>query len=191
MTSADRKYGGRTQSDRVTERREKILRAAVMLYGRHGREGASVTAICAEAGLTTRYFYESFSSHDMLFLAVFRGVAAHLVGDMRAAVEGGEDPLATFFAALSDHTGLARLFLADLDREEEAVRTASRQLGLDLADVLVPGVTGSLAVAGMLGALFRIARAWVDGGYAEPLEEVADTARRFLHASSEVSPADR
>lgn len=180
MTSGDRKYGGRTQADRVADRREKILRAAVTLYGRVGREGASVSAICAEAGLTTRYFYESFPSHDILFLAVFRGVSAHLLSDLHAARDEGDDPVAAFFAALAGHVGLAGLFLADLDHQDAAVRLAARQWEGELAAILVPEGADMLAVAGALGALFRVARAWVQGECAEPLEQVTATARRFL-----------
>jgi AcrR family transcriptional regulator len=179
----NRRYGGRSHEDRVAERREKLLRAAVALYARMGREGATVAAICAEAGLTTRYFYESFSSHDALFLAVFRGVSSHLVEDLKAARDAGEDVPTVFFTALADHAALARLFLADFEHQEPGVRAAGRELGSDLAALLAPGVTDALAAAGLLGAIFRITRLWIEGGYAEPVEAVVATARRFIRAA--------
>jgi AcrR family transcriptional regulator len=184
MTEDSRRYGGRSRTDRMAERREKLLRAALALYARVGREGASVTAICAEAGLTTRYFYESFPSHDALFLAVFRGVCGHLIEDLRASKAAGEDVLESFFIALSEHAPLARLFLADFEQQDAGVRSAARELGDELTALLAPGVTDRLAGAGALGAIFRITRLWVQGGYAEPLAAVVATARRFIRAAA-------
>ncbi|MFT3968387.1 MAG: TetR/AcrR family transcriptional regulator [Sphingobium sp.] len=183
MAEEKRRYGGRSREDRMAERREKLLRAALSLYARAGREGASVTAICAEAGLTTRYFYESFPSHDALLLALFRGVCGHLVEDLRATREAGGDVLAAFFSALAQHAALARLFLADFERQDAGVRAAARDLGADLTALLAPDAADPLTGAGALGALFRITRLWVEGGHAEPVEHVVTIARRFIRAA--------
>ena len=68
---ASRTYGGQSHEARVAERRQRLMEAAARLYGREGAAGASVTAICAESGLTPRYFYESFANREALLLAVF------------------------------------------------------------------------------------------------------------------------
>lgn len=183
MAAGGRLYGGKSGADRKTDRRERLLRAAITLYARLGREGATVTVICAEAGLTTRYFYESFASHDALFLAVFRGACGHLIEDVRRVRDAGGDPLVAFFAALADHGALARLFIADVDRQDPGVGAAATQLRADLLALLLPAPVDAFSAAGALGALFRIARTWVEQDCVERAEVVAQTARRFIHAA--------
>ena len=44
------------------------------MFAAAGRQGATMTAICAHAKLTERYFYESFTSRDELLQQVFDGI---------------------------------------------------------------------------------------------------------------------
>src|ERR1700754_2161618 len=83
--SEKRRYGGASFEDRQAERRERLIAAAIEVFGRWGREGATVAAICAEAGLTARYFYESFPNRDALFIAAYQTVQAELLTQMAQA----------------------------------------------------------------------------------------------------------
>ncbi len=49
--------------------------AGLDLVGTLGCDQTTMTAVCAHAGLTERYFYESFASRDALLLAVVDEVA--------------------------------------------------------------------------------------------------------------------
>lgn len=69
-TSA-RTYGGLSEAERVVERRERLLEAGLDVFGTVGIRGATVRALCKAAGLTERYFYESFADTDALFCAVY------------------------------------------------------------------------------------------------------------------------
>ena len=69
--SSSRKYAGQSESERIRERREKFLEAGLEIFGTVGLRGAKVRAICKAAGLTERYFYESFKNTEDLFLAVY------------------------------------------------------------------------------------------------------------------------
>ena len=69
-TSA-RTYGGLSEAERVVERRERLLDAGLEVFGTVGIRGATVRALCKAAGLTERYFYESFADTDTLFCAVY------------------------------------------------------------------------------------------------------------------------
>src|SRR3954463_3703627 len=105
-----RRYGGVSASDRVATRRSRLLDAALELYGTQGYLATGVKDVCREAGLTDRYFYESFVNSSELFSAVFdrttrelRALVAQRVGaaapdpesQARAAIE-------TFVRALAD-----------------------------------------------------------------------------------------
>lgn len=182
----DRLYGGQSQEARVAERREKLMQAAAKLYGQAGTTGVSVTAICAEAGLTPRYFYESFAGREELLLAVFRAVCEDLVADVTAAIDArapAESALTAFFQLLADHPDLARVFLVETDHHDPEMLKVGRAMLASLAALIAPDVALPLARVGVMGAILRIARFWIESDYAEPVPEIAALARRFVEAA--------
>ncbi len=74
MAPSERTFRGQTAQQRRDERRGKLLDAALDLIGTDGWSSATMTAICSRAGLTERYFYESFTSRDELYLALIDGI---------------------------------------------------------------------------------------------------------------------
>jgi AcrR family transcriptional regulator len=182
-----RRYGGASFADRQADRRERLIAAAIEVFGRWGREGATVAAICAEAGLTARYFYESFPNRDALFVEAYRAVQAELLTEMAKA--SGSDPvraaLTQFYAGLAAHPGLAKVFLLDPHGREPDMQAAGEPTARRLAEMFAPGVTATLALAGMRGAILQIARSWIAGGFVEPVESVVDTALAFARASAQ------
>ena len=184
-----RTYAGQSQEARVAERRERLMHAAATLYGREGAAGASVTAICVEAGLTPRYFYESFASREALLLAVFEQVCDRLAEEIALAIDPADPAgsgLCAFFTQLADHPKLARVFVVEIDHHDPAMRTVGRALLDRLSNMLAPGVGDGLARAGMIGAIFRIARIWIEGGSREGVAELAALAGRFIDAGKAV-----
>src|SRR5581483_1962254 len=73
--SGTRVYGGVDAVERRAARRARLIGAALDLLGTDGWQATTVRAICARAGLTARYFYESFADRDELLLAVFDEIA--------------------------------------------------------------------------------------------------------------------
>ncbi|MGI5468442.1 TetR/AcrR family transcriptional regulator [Streptomyces sp. CA-132043] len=66
-----RKYAGRPATERRAERRQRLLDAGLQLFGEGpGYRATSVTALCDEAGLSTRQFYEEFSNLEELLAAL-------------------------------------------------------------------------------------------------------------------------
>jgi AcrR family transcriptional regulator len=187
MTRAkERLYGGQSQDARVAERRDKLMQAAAAVYGRAGTTGASVTAICAEAGLTPRYFYESFASRKALLLAVFRKVCEDLLARVGANCDPAapmESALTALFRLLAEHPDLARVFLVETDHHDPEMLKVGRDMLDRLAALIAPEMSLPLARAGAMGALLRIARFWIEGGYREPVLEMAALARRFVEAA--------
>jgi AcrR family transcriptional regulator len=86
-----RTYGGVSADERIAARRTKLLDAGLELFGTQGFAATGVKDICREAGLTDRYFYESFSDNEALFLAVFDGLTDSLFSSVAVAVVDGED----------------------------------------------------------------------------------------------------
>ncbi|HJW41927.1 MAG TPA: helix-turn-helix domain-containing protein [Rhizomicrobium sp.] len=187
MEKERRRYGGASFEDRLSERRERLIRAAVEVFGRAGRDGATVAAICAQAGLTARYFYESFPSRDALFLEAYRLVQRELLAEIernRDAENPVRGALTAFYAGLAAHPGLARVFLLDPHGRETAMQDAGRETATRLVKLFAPKVQTHLAAAGMLGAVVDIARRWIESDFAEPVETVVATALPFAQAAA-------
>jgi AcrR family transcriptional regulator len=69
-TAPGRRYKGRTVEERRAERRAQLKAAALEVVGTRGWAEATMTEICRVAGLTERYFYESFASREELYGAL-------------------------------------------------------------------------------------------------------------------------
>src|ERR1700748_2702338 len=114
MIKEKRRYSGQSFEDRQSERRAKLVRAALDLAGEVGPEGLSVAAICAAAGLTQRYFYESFQNREAIFTAAYSFAMQELFEDVEEFIDPKnpiETALTGFFTTLKTHPGQARVFL--------------------------------------------------------------------------------
>ena len=58
------RWSGVPLQDRQALRRDELIAAGVALAGRRGGPALTVRAVCRAAGLTERYFYESFTDRD-------------------------------------------------------------------------------------------------------------------------------
>lgn len=81
-----RLYRGESKEDRVRRRQEQFLAAGLEVFGTIGLRAATVKGLCREAGLSDRYFYESFDSLETLFIATYRQQTQLLKGAMLTAV---------------------------------------------------------------------------------------------------------
>jgi AcrR family transcriptional regulator len=86
MTVPARDYGGLPASERVAERRERLLAAGLQLLGTAGVGGLTVRGVIEESGLAPRYFYESFDNVEELQVAVFNRVAGEVEVVAREAI---------------------------------------------------------------------------------------------------------
>ncbi|MGU3432456.1 TetR/AcrR family transcriptional regulator [Actinomycetes bacterium M1A6_2h] len=75
MTPSVRPYAGRSADDRRAEQRERLLDAGLELFATVGASGATMTAICAHARLTERYFYQNFTDKEDLLKHIVSAVS--------------------------------------------------------------------------------------------------------------------
>lgn len=93
MGEGARSYAGQSAVERAATRRARLVGAAVRVLGEAGESRATMTAICAEAGLTERYFYESFRSRDEALLAALDAVSDEIAATaLRAIGEATGEP---------------------------------------------------------------------------------------------------
>ncbi|MEZ0340420.1 TetR/AcrR family transcriptional regulator [Mycobacterium sp. pV006] len=82
-----RPYRGVGAPQRTADRKQKLLQAGLdLLGGVSAPADLTVRAICAQAGLAARYFYESFEDKDAFVSAVFDWVVADIAATTQAAV---------------------------------------------------------------------------------------------------------
>jgi AcrR family transcriptional regulator len=92
VTDRARSYAGQTAEERAAGRRARLVRAAITVLGEQGESRTTMTAICAEAGLTERYFYESFAGRDEALLAALDAVSGEIAATAVAAIEAASGP---------------------------------------------------------------------------------------------------
>lgn len=83
---ATRRVHGLDADERQAERRARLLDAALELIGNDGWRAATMTATCRTAGLTERYFYESFADRDALHEALIDQLAHEVQAAVLAAL---------------------------------------------------------------------------------------------------------
>ncbi|CAM3606893.1 TetR/AcrR family transcriptional regulator [Smaragdicoccus niigatensis] len=113
--TTEKPYAGKLADERRAERRERLVAAGFDLLGTEGTAGTSVRAVCARAGLSSRYFYESFANIDELLVAVFDDVTTRTLGQ---STQVFLDPGATIESAVR---AVGETFVV-MSRDERAMR---------------------------------------------------------------------
>ncbi|HKV18606.1 MAG TPA: TetR/AcrR family transcriptional regulator [Mycobacterium sp.] len=159
-----RPYRGVEASERIDQRRRRLLDAGLDLLGGSAETELTVRAVCRRSGLTARYFYESFTDKDEFVAAVFDAAVGELATSTQAAV-------ATSPPAEQNRAGMANL-----------VRTVSAdaRIGRVLFDVQLSDPV-ILRKRGALGDIFAV----LTGRYVESVlhgdaNDRARTTVRFI-----------
>ncbi len=94
--AASRNFLGETPDERRNRRTDALIDAALTLVSTGGLPAIGVRSVTAEAKLSNRYFYESFTDSDDLLVCALQRVAAELLEIGIAGLEAAElaDPKA-------------------------------------------------------------------------------------------------
>jgi AcrR family transcriptional regulator len=111
-------FKGVSAADRRIDRRRRLVESAFKIAGTEGAGALGVGRVCLAAGLTKRYFYESFASLTQLQSAVVDHAIATMSQrvDPFAPTQPGGSPqpwLEAFVGALVDDECLARVLLTE------------------------------------------------------------------------------
>ena len=180
----------------------KLLDSAVEIYGTSGYRTASIERICASAGLTKRYFYESFSDSEDLLKAAYQRAAAKLLDGIRVSGRSEtmtaervlQSALSGFFDVVADDPRSARIVLlevlgvsADVDALYRLTTAQFVDAVLEVADSVgaAHGLAGpnrrTLAV-GLVGAVLMMTQQWLLDPTGEPLDRTVAGAHVILGA---------
>ena len=184
----------------MAARRARFIEAGVELFGTQGFRGATVRGVCAAAGLTDRYFYESFPTLEALLAAVYRslkeGFATRLMqesftsedwrGDAAAIERQVTAAYELWFDTVRDPR-VARILLVEIlgvSPEMDALyeESARAMAALTIAPLAAtdPALKLSKARRELLGRALvgsgqQVAKMWMTGGYRLARRDVVRT----------------
>ena len=181
MTSGQRRgrWSGVPLRDRQVRRRDELILAGVTLLGGAGGPALTVRAVCREAGLTERYFYESFSDRDEFVRAVYDDVCSRAMSALMSASTPRE-AVEQFVELMVDDPVRGRVLLLAPEVEPVLVRSGAEWMptfiGLlqrKLTTIGDPTVQNMVAT-GLVGALTALFTAYLDGRLTASREQFVD-----------------
>lgn len=169
--TSGRAYGGQTPQQRRDARRAVLIEAGLDVLAEVGLTGIGVRPVCVRAGLTPRYFYESFPSLDDLLVALCEQVGAEIAEAGLRGLRTAPDDLAARIEAC-----VAAAFDVVLDDPRKAcvvavgaghagMNAARQQMLLAYADLVISQF--DLIVPAFAGTLSRPVAIFLVGGAVE------------------------
>jgi AcrR family transcriptional regulator len=162
------RWSGVPLEDRQALRRDKLVAAGVQLLGEEGGPALTVRAVCREAELTERYFYESFTDRDEFVRAVYDDVCTRAMSTLMSATTPRE-AVERFVALMVDDPVRGRVLLLAPEVEPVLVRSGAEWmpsfielLQRKLTRISDPVLQHMVAIS-LIGGLTALFTAYLDG----------------------------
>jgi AcrR family transcriptional regulator len=189
-----RRYGGVSAEARQGQRRERLLDAALEVFGIEGYARATMRLVCAKARLTERYFYEQFTGLDDVFQILHQQLSEGLIESVAQAYalhlsHAADDRLRAclraFFQYIQDDPRRARILLMDAvftGRTDVMDKTTTVQRLVQLLKhrigQMYPGaldqVDVELIAGGIVGMVIHTATIWAARGFSASIDQIID-----------------
>ncbi len=186
------RWSGVPIEDRQARRRDDLVTAGVTLLGGERGPALTVRAVCREAGLTERYFYESFSDRDEFVRAVYDDVCTRAMATLMSATTARE-AVERFVTLMVDDPVRGRVLLLAPEVEPVLVRSGAewmpsfiKLLQRQLTTISDPAVQNMVAT-GLIGALTALFTAYLDRRLTATREQFIDYCVALL-LSAATSP---
>jgi len=190
-----RRYRGVSEEVRRTERRQRFIEAGLDVFGVRGYHSSTVRSICASAGLTERYFYESFENSEDLLCAVYKACVQRVREHVLAALlDVPNEPeqivriaLHRIFEGVREDPRLARILFIEVLGVSERVDMMYRDTVVDSSTLLVrlmrplfaidslpAPLDADILANALMGAIVASAGRWLLMGFTTPIEAVVE-----------------
>ncbi|SEH51345.1 regulatory protein, tetR family [Mycolicibacterium rutilum] len=193
-----RPYRGVDAAERLAQRRNRLLEAGLDLLGARAQDPAELTvrAICAEAGLGVRYFYESFTDKDDFVGQVYDWVIADIATTTQAAVaaaparEGSRAAMANIVRTIAADRRVGRLVFSSHLSNSVVLRKRAESftlmVGLTFQHAGALGAERNDATRALahfvVGGVTQTLTAWLSGELAFDDDELIDRLATMLDA---------
>ncbi|MFD4351907.1 TetR/AcrR family transcriptional regulator [Nocardia sp. NPDC058518] len=201
---SSRKYSGVAPEERVRLRRAAILESALEQFGTSGYAAASIKQICRGAGVTERYFYESFPNREVCLAALYDNLAEAMRAATITALEQAEPDLDSLTAAglggfigyLSSDPRRARVVLIEVVGVSPDMEQRRHRVLRDFVDTVTtiwttdsphaPVRSRRLTVTALVGGVNHLLVDWLmDGRRDDPADLVAVCVDLFAAARAQ------
>ncbi len=173
------RWSGVPLEDRQALRRDQLIAAGVTLLGGEGGPSLTVRAVCRAAGLTERYFYESFVDRDEFVRAVYDDVCTAAMSTLMSAATPRE-AVERFVALMVDDPARGRVLLLAPEVEPVLVHSGAEWmpnfidlLQRKLTTINDPALQHMVATS-LIGALTALFTAYLNGRLAASREQFID-----------------
>jgi len=196
-----RPYAGVEAADRLAGRRARLLCAGLELLGSTVDPAElTVRGVCQEAGVATRYFYESFPDKDEFVGAVFDWVIAQLAATTQAAVaaalpgERNRAGLAHIVHSIQRDPRLGRLVFGDqvanaavVRKRQESEAFFAMLSGRHVGAILQRPTNARINAVShfVVGGVTRTISAWLSGGIDLDSVELVDQLSAIVNGFGE------
>ena len=187
MPSGQRRgrWSGVPLQDRQALRRDELIAAGVAHLG--GAQGPALTVrgVCRLAGLTERYFYESFTDRDEFVRAVYDDVCARAMSALTTA-NTPRDAVEQFVELMVDDPARGRVLLLAPEREPVLTRSGAEWMPsfIELVQRKLTRIgdptQAAMVATGLIGALTALFTAYLNGRLAATREQFIDYCVQML-----------
>ena len=189
-------------TDRTLPVRVRLEAGLAAAVAEKGLAATTIADVARLAGTSKRTFYEHFTDKEECFLALYRSRSAELMDAVDAALSPGATPATVqlhdaaraFLTFLTEDRALGRAHVVDVQTLGERGVTARREVVDRHADTLlrmldqareagtaVRTLTHLEAVC-VVGGLNEVALRALEASPEEPLDDLVDSASRFMQA---------
>lgn len=202
-TETARNYGGKPVADRRAERRARFHDAALTVFAEKSYAKASITDLCAAAGLSRRQFYEEYDSREALLVAVYDAVqddardavvaalAAANTQDLRELISAATT---AYVGAIGSDVRRAKLAFVEIVGVSEAVEQHRNERRTRWAELIEAAAASALgpdvappggwrfAAVGYIAAVNGLVHEWSGLDPQPPVADLVELLSRFLTA---------
>lgn len=194
MTSGQQRgrWSGVPLEDRQARRRDDLVAAGVSLLGSEGGPALTVRAVCRKAGLTERYFYESFADRDEFVRAAYDDVCNRAMTALTSATTPRE-AVERFVALMVDDPMRGRVLLLAPEVEPVLARSGAEWMPsfIDLLQHKLIKITDpviqNMVATSLIGGLTALFTAYLDGRLTATREQFIDFCVDMLLSRAAIS----
>jgi AcrR family transcriptional regulator len=182
--------------ERLNERRNRLLAAAFQQFGVKGYPATTIDALCADAHVSTRAFYECFSGREAMLAAVHERIITEAMAAVRLAAAAANEPVSAGLAAYVHHMTCderrARIVHVEVARAGDPLQPARRRAVHDFAG-LITTLAGdrttltapelSRIAIGLVGAIQELLTEWISADPRPAPAEVLTGAQHIFRTS--------
>jgi len=179
------RWSGVPLEDRQALRRDELIAAGVARLGSAQGPALTVRGVCQSAGLTERYFYESFADRDEFVRAVYDDVCARAMSALTTA-NTPRDAVEQFVALMVDDPARGRVLLLAPEKEPVLTRSGAEWMPsfIELVQRKLTRISdpaqSAMVATGLIGALTALFIAYLNGRLAASREQFIDYCVEML-----------